>query len=182
VVIKRVVLAGSAAVAVVAVVITLLVTAARPSHALAPWDSKTTTSAGICKVGDLHYFGLAGFTVLGEHPVHVTKVEVLGVPRGLTVQSVQAVSSKETRLAPLGADSQEHWMTSAYAKVPVHPVTDAVLAPHDVSVNWWFLITLRIDSLGKHMTDAVKVSYTAGGDHGSTTYVSQFGSDCKADH
>lgn len=172
----------TAAILLLALVLGVVYLTVRPraSHALQPPDATLTTMAdSTCHVGDREYFGLVGFPVTGSQPVHVTRAELTGLPSGLRVAELAAVSVSETKAPILGGAAQADWVGQGYAAMPTHPVTDIVLQPKTTRPAWWLLVKVQVTAAGKQSTTGVKFWYRAGDRHGTATFKYQVGSDCK---
>ena len=141
------------------------------SHALVPPSGTTQLGADPhCHIGDLEYYGLAGFGETGRDKIHVTKAELLGVPAGLQILAVNSVSIVESRKTAVGWASQKDWDAQGYNTMPIHAVSAIELDPTVNEPNWWILVKLKVEATGMQSTRGLKLSYTAGGRAGTATF------------
>jgi hypothetical protein len=149
------------------------------SHALVPPDSADQfRAAPQCGIGDIEYYGLAGFGETGETSIHVTKAEIVGVPVGLTILSVNAVSIDESQRVAIGWASEKDWIDQGYGTMPLHPVSDIVIDPTPVRPNWWILVKVQVAAMGPQSTQGLKLNYTSGGRSGVATYKYEIATAC----
>ena len=136
-------------------------------HRLTAPQGTATTTFDICALNQDQYVGFAGFGAGGSDPIRFTGAKLVGVPDGLTVKGIYAVSWADSPL--VGGASADAWQRDK-AKVKLHPVTDVVLHPDQRRENWWLVAIVRQTKPGHVQDGGITVDYTAGGRSGSTTY------------
>jgi hypothetical protein len=164
----RVLLGGCAA------ILLLIAGCGSSSNALGPGQGGFNVESAVEPVGEPYYAGFAGFTVVGPHPVHVLRATVLGVPPGLTVVGVYAVSMKESDNPGqnghyIGGGDEAH-VKADYPRLRLHPVTDAVIPPGTGEGDWYLLVVLRSNRPGTFVTSGLRVEYESNGETGSETF------------
>jgi hypothetical protein len=142
-------------------------------QALAPNPSKSTWGTPIVTVGSKNYFGFTELKVAGSDPVHLVGAAVQGVPDGLKIAGIYAVSIQETD----GTTNSKHYIADLseddirrfYPKLHLHPITDAVVKPGPLD---WYLVVVAVPTrTGRYMTTGMRVDYQVGSDTGSQTFI-----------
>jgi len=170
---RRVLVSGCAA----------LLAACGSSNALGPGGGGLTPTSAIEPVGEPYYAGWIGFPVVGNHPVHVRRVTVLGVPDGLVVVGTYAVSMRESnnpgQAGHYISGGDEAHVRAFYPRLRLRPVTDAVFQPVGLQ-DWYILEVLKPIRPGTFTTAGLQIDYDADGQTGSQTYPDRVTVRCAA--
>jgi hypothetical protein len=139
------------------------------SHQLVapPFGSSEGTTT--CKVGTPQYFGWTGWGARGTSLIHFNQVTAIA-PAGMNVVGVYALSHADSLLPALSSGSESDWINLGYSKLPLHQVSDVTVDPRSSKNLWWIALKVIPDRPGPLASTGLRVSYTAGGHHGVTTY------------
>lgn len=159
-----------AALVVALVVVTALVMVLQfrrfGSNPLASRDQVTTKMAGAA-VGEPVWVGLEVFPVESNEPVRLRSATLLGVPDGMQVEGIWAVSTRELGHGLIGARGDD--LHCQYPNLRLHRVSDAVLQP-GTEQDWFLLAKIKATGLGEFRTRGFRVSWEVGSRRGSQTY------------
>jgi hypothetical protein len=145
------------------------------SSALSPAPTGWSfTTPGTFPVGDRFYVGMAGIPVHSAAPVHVRAAHLTGVPSGLSVLGVFAVSMRETDTAGLQGHllggAQEADIPKRFPHFVLHPAQDAVLVPDGKPLDWYLVAVVEASRPGFYKTTGVAIDYEADGQKGTANY------------
>lgn len=102
---------------------------------------------------------------VGGRVVRVLSAAVVGVPDGVRVDGVYAVSYSETgpRGITLGA-ADVPWLRARHPELHMHPVTDAVVSGR--LSDWYLVVEVAATRPGRFSTTGVRVAYEVDGSYG----------------
>lgn len=160
-------------VAVVSVVtLVAALTAARlfvlPWQRLAPLASATDSGVNASGVGERMTVFLGGFQARGRDPVHVRKVTITGVPRGLRIIAVRAQQG-----GPSGGVFDGNLPEKEPGKWDFQPVTRMVFHPGRTPrayEAWNLVIEVEAVQSGEWRTTGIDITWKAGWRRGTTHY------------
>jgi hypothetical protein len=139
------------------------------SHALVAPAFGSSEGTTTCNIGDRQYFGWVGWGARGTSLIHFKSVTATA-PAGMHVVGVYAISHDDSSLPVLSSGSQSDWTALGYSKLPLHKVTDMTVDPRSPKDLWWIVVKVVPDRAGPLASTGLRVSYTAGGHQGVTTY------------
>lgn len=139
---------------------------------LTPTTSRASFGDRSLPVGEALYVGFTDFPATGMDDIHFTSASVTGVPSGLRIQAIGAVSVSETSVQGqrhyIGALTQD-FLSQGYPHLRLHPVSDAIITPGRVS-DWYLVVVVVATSAGDYLTEGLAVSYSAPGTDGNIQY------------
>jgi hypothetical protein len=139
------------------------------SHALVAPSFGSSEGTTTCKVGEPQYFGWVGWGARGASLIHFKNVTAIA-PAGMNVVGVYAISYADGSPPALSSGSESDWARLGYSKLPLHKVSDATVDPRSPKDVWWIVVKVIPDQTGPLASTGLRVSYTAGGHQGVTTY------------
>ena len=123
--------------------------------------SPDTEGTADCQPGITWFVGFAGFATTADSPQTVNDVRVLGVPSGLRVVGIYALSLSGAKNSRIGLISKAHVL--AYRRPErYYPVSHAVLLPEGQKPIWYFVIEIKAASVGDWRTTGLAVSDASG--------------------
>jgi hypothetical protein len=132
-----------------------------PSASLQAPSGSWNVGSGPIAVGTRFDVGYNGFPVDGQGALHVVAARVLGVPDGLRVDELYAVSFAEMARVhcrvTLGA-SVDPIFTRSCPLLTHHPVRDAILFPGH-RIDWYFIGVFHATRPGNFQTGGFQVDY-----------------------
>jgi hypothetical protein len=127
-----------------------------------------------CRTGGALYFG---YFFTPTRAVHLTGVQLVGVPDGFTVEGIYAVNRLKSKKIAVGAATQQDWDRMGYSGVHLYSVSDVSL-PAGGMGEWWLVAKIVPSEPGKQTIEGIRVSYNSGWRSGSTVYDEQVTTDC----
>jgi len=124
-------------------------------------------------VGVRLYVGFTELPVQGTDPVRLTSASVVGLPSGLKVDRVAAVSEAETARNGAGGHVigaiTEDMLSQGYPNLRLHPLSDAVLHAGG-ALDWYVVVVVEATRPGDYRTSGLRLTYAAGGSTGTVEY------------
>jgi hypothetical protein len=159
------------AIGATAVVVVVCAVAFWPSrsHALVAPSFGSSEGTTTCKVGEVQYFGWVGWGARGTKLIHFRKVTAM-TPAGMKVLGVYAISYADGSPPALSSGSETDWARFGYSKLPLHKVSEVTVDPLSSKNLWWIVVKVVPSQAGPLASTGLRVSYTAGGHNGVTTY------------
>ncbi|HEY5050063.1 MAG TPA: hypothetical protein VII50_04120 [Acidothermaceae bacterium] len=100
---------------------------------------------------------------------HFTNVTAT-TPAGMNVIGVYAISYADGLPPALSSGSGSDWTRLGYSKLPPHKVSEVTVDPRSSKNLWWVVLKVVPNRPGPLASTGLRVSYTAGGRQGVTTY------------
>lgn len=121
-------------------------------------------------IGRHDHFGLDGYRVKGNKPVHITGAKVVGVPIGMKVIKIQAVERDEGA-GFLGAWDGEPIDSGYGAGLKFVPVTDVVFQPGDDFYQRYYIVVTVMATTSRHLVSmGIELQWKAGQSTGSAFF------------
>lgn len=119
-------------------------------------------TADRARIGRAVNVGTGEIVAVGDKPVHIESVEVLGLPDGLRLKGVYA--EEHSTIGVLEGD-----LTTGPDARDFRPVTEAVFEPGQPR-RWFFVVVVVPEKVGVFQTEGIRVKWRVGRRTGYQTY------------